>query len=207
MKRRCVIVSAADISNYDKIKSFLRDDDFFVFCDAGLKHQKNLQVVPDLIIGDFDSNEKPNTKTETIQLPCEKDDTDTFFAVKETIKRGFKNFLFIGSLGNRFDHSLCNISCLLYLKDLNIPAELLDDYSQIKIIENETIFVDNDCSYFSLMNITGDVSGVTIKNAKYLLDNADIKASYMYGISNEVLPGKKAEVTIKNGKLLLIKIW
>lgn len=207
MNKRCVIISAADITNYKKIKTFLHKDDFFIFCDAGLKHQKKLGITPNLIIGDFDSTPKPETDTETIQLPCEKDDTDTFFAVKEALRRGFNDFIFIGTIGNRLDHSLCNLSCLLYLDEHHIPATMIDDYSQMWIIGNNPVFVDGDSAYFSLMNICGDTKGVSIKNAKYPLENAEIKSSYMYGISNEVLPGMRAKVYVKEGKLLLIKVW
>ena len=86
--KRCVIDGGADINNYEYIKSCLRNDDFIVFCDSGLKHLESLQVNPGLIVGDFDSHDNPHLGVETIVLPCEKDDTDTVFAVKEAIKRG-----------------------------------------------------------------------------------------------------------------------
>ena len=84
---RCVIVSAAEIQNYEKVKSYLNDDDFYIFCDGGLNHMKGLGVKPNLIVGDFDSackNDFDIEKFETIELPCQKDDTDTFFAIKHT---------------------------------------------------------------------------------------------------------------------------
>ena len=97
--KRCVIVGGADINNYEYIKSCLRNDDFIVFCDSGLKHLESLQVNPGLIVGDFDFHDNPHLGVETIVLPCEKDDTDTVFAVKEAIKRGFDDFLLIGVVG------------------------------------------------------------------------------------------------------------
>ena len=36
-------------------------------------------------------------------------------------------------------------------------------------------------------------------------DNAEITCEYQYGVSNEVTPGKNAKITVKEGKLLLIK--
>ena len=77
----------------------MRNDDFIVFCDSGLNHLESLQVNPGLIVGDFDSHDNPHLGVETIVLPCEKDDTDTVFAVKEAIKRGFDDFLLIGVVG------------------------------------------------------------------------------------------------------------
>ena len=65
---------------------------FFIYCDCGLRHQKALGAEPDLIVGDFDSHEKPETDRETIVLPVKKDDTDTVFAAKEAMRRGLTNF-------------------------------------------------------------------------------------------------------------------
>ena len=75
--KRCVIAGGAGIKNYNKIKTVLREDDFFILCDSGLKHMEPLGIKPGLIIGDFDSHENPHLPVETIVLPCEKDDTDT----------------------------------------------------------------------------------------------------------------------------------
>lgn len=67
-----------------------------------------LGAKPDLIVGDFDSHQNPNLDVETIVLPCEKNDTDTVFAVKEAIKRGFVDFLLIGVVGARRPESVSN---------------------------------------------------------------------------------------------------
>ena len=203
--KRCVIVGGADINNYDYIRSRLCADDYIVFCDSGLRHLEPLQVKPSLIVGDFDSHDNPYLDVETIVLPCEKDDTDTVFAVKEAIKRGFDDFLLIGVVGARLDHTLGNVSILLYLDSLGKKGKIVDDYSEMEIVSNEPACVNDSFAYFSLLNISGTAKGITIENAKYLLDNAEITCEYQYGVSNEVTPGMTAKVTVKEGKLLLIK--
>lgn len=205
--KRCVIIGNANINNYEKIKKYLTSDDFYVFCDGGLKHRKYLNVEPNLIVGDFDSHDNPNLPIETIVLPREKDDTDTVYAVKEAISRGFSDFLLIGVIGERFDHSLGNISILLMLDSLGKAAKIVDDYSEIELVSKKSVFIENSFNYFSLLNITGKANGICIENAKYPLQNGTITCEYQYGISNEVLPGKTAKVTVKDGKLLLIKIF
>ena len=204
---RCVIVGGAEINNYDYINRYLKEDDFGIFCDCGLTHLDKLKIKADLIVGDFDSFKQPeDINTEIIVLPREKDDTDTVYAVKEAIKRGFDDFIIIGALGNRFDHSLGNISILEYLHNINIKAVIIDDYSEIMVVADETIKISDEYSFFSLINIFGKASGIYIKNAKYPLENAEITTEYQYGISNEVIKNKEAEVFVKNGKLLLIKV-
>lgn len=203
---RCVIVGGADINNYEYIRSRLREDDYVIFCDSGLKHLESLQVQPSLIVGDFDSHENPNMDVETVVLPCEKDDTDTVFAVKEALKRGYEEFLLIGVIGARLDHTLGNVSILLMLDKAGRKGKIIDDYSEMEIVSNEPAYVDDSFAYFSLLNISGVAKDITIENAKYPLENAEISYDYQYGISNEVLPGRIAKVSVDEGKLLLIKV-
>ena len=183
MMGRCVIVGGADINNYGFIREQLCDDDFVVFCDSGLKHLEQLQVKPSLIVGDFDSHENPNLDVETIVLPCEKDDTDTMFAVKEAIKRGFDNFLLIGVVGARLDHTLGNVSILLYLDSLGKKGYIIDDYSEMKIVSNEPISISDQYSFFSLLNITGCAKGITVTGAKYPLVNGEITCNTSMGLA------------------------
>ena len=202
---RCVIVGGADINNYAFIREKLCADDYVIFCDSGLKHLESLQVQPSLIVGDFDSHENPHLDVETIVLPCEKDDTDTVFAVKEAIKRGFDDFLLIGVVGARLDHTLGNVSILLYLNSLGKKGCIIDDYSEMEIVTDKPVPITEKYAFFSLLNVTGCARGITITGAKYLLDNAEITCEYQYGVSNEVLPGQTAYVNVREGCLLLIK--
>ena len=205
----CVIISAAEIKNYKKIKTFISGKTFIIACDGGLKHLKKLGLKADLIIGDFDSFKGSLPRgVETISLPCEKDDTDTFFAVKEGLKRGFRNFILTGVIGQRFDHSLCNLSALLFLFQKGAKAKIIDDYSSMEVAASQPVEISYDeCSYFSLMCLNGPAEDSTITNAKYSLEKGKISPDYQYGISNEVLKNKKASVTVGKGCLCLIKIW
>ena len=201
--QRCVIIGGAEIKNYNRIKSKLNENDYFIFCDSGLKHQKMLNINANLIIGDFDSISKPETNVETVVLPTVKDDTDTFYAVKEAIKKGFNKFLLIGVTGNRLDHTLGNISALLYLYKQEKTATIIDDYSVMQIVGKEPISIEK-AKYFSLLNISGTATGVNIENAKYPLNDAQINSEYSYCISNELIKNQKAKVYVKNGQMLLI---
>lgn len=215
--RRCVIVGGAEINNYEAIRADLRDDDYFVYCDCGLNHaglfdtDNKLNRKPDLIVADFDSYDGPEfTGVETIVLPQAKDDTDTVFAAKEALARGFSDFLFIGAVGGRFDHSFGNAALLLLLHEAGAKALLIDDYSEMEVIASpnrKTALISDECSYFSLLCAFGPVDGVTITGAKFPLDNASFKPDYQYGISNEVLPGETACVTVESGAMLLVKIF
>ena len=200
------MVGGADINNYGFIREKLCADGYVVFCDSGLRHLEQLQGKPNLIVGDFDSHENPQLDVETIVLPCEKDDTDTVYAVKEAIKRGYDNFLLIGVVGARLDHTLGNVSILLYLDSLGKKGCIIDDFSKMEIVSNEPAYIEDSYSFFSLLNISGTAKGITIENAKYPLENGEITCEYQYGISNEVLCGETAKVSVDKGRALLIKV-
>ncbi len=208
--RRCVIIGGAPLKDREYAKGMIRRDDFFVFCDGGLKNLEWVKEItgrdPDLIVGDFDSAKDPGLDSETITLPVEKDDTDTFFAVKECIKRGFEKFLLMGVFGGRLDHSLGNVSALLYLFLEGKYAVAIDDYIEAEIVGKETKTVEGSYPFFSLINIGGDPRGINIKNAKYPLVNARILPEFQYGISNQVLPGLTSEINVEEGYLLLVKV-
>ena len=203
---RCVIVGGADIGNYDFIRERLRNDDYVIYCDSGLKHIPGLQVQPSLIVGDFDSHENPGLDIETIVLPREKDDTDTVFAVKEALRRGFDHVLLLGVVGARLDHTLGNLSILLHLDALGKHGCIIDDYSELEIVSSQPVSVCDRYAFFSLLNITGCAKGITVTGAKYPLQDAEIPVTYQYGISNEVLPGETAVISVSDGKLLLVKV-
>ena len=212
-RNRCVIIGGADIGEYDRIRSYLREDDYVIYCDCGLRHMNGLGAEPSLIVGDFDSYSDPHMETETITLPVEKDDTDTVYAAREGIRRGFQNFLLIGVTGDRMDHTLVNLYLLSFLDNNNCHGMIIDDYSEMELItghgdsgQRGTAEVSCNYPYFSLVAIEGTAGGVTVRNAKFPLEDGQITPDYQYATSNEVLPGKTANISVSDGKLLLIKV-
>ena len=206
MANRCVIVGAAPIKRYRDVKAYFKKDDFFIYCDAGLKHESRLGRGADLIIGDFDSTDNPNRQTETIVLPHEKDDTDTFFAAKEGIKRGYTEFLLVGVIGGRLDHTLGNVAILNMLESAGCHGVMIDDYSEIEIVSNKPAYVTDKYPYFSLLNINGVCRGVSVKNALYPLDSAELTTDFPLGVSNEPLKNKTAEISVEEGRALLVRV-
>lgn len=205
---RCVIIGGADITDYNKARGYLRDGDFVIYCDSGLGHRKSLGVQPDLIVGDFDSYDDPHLDVETITLPVAKDDTDSVYAMREGMKRGFKDFLLLGAIGARLDHTLVNVYILTALENNGCHGMIIDDYSEMELItpQTGTASVADSYPFFSLVAMEGPAKGVTITGAKFGIEGAEIGPDYQYATSNEVLPGETAEISLSEGRLLLIKI-
>ena len=207
---KCVIVGGVKINNTAQIKEYIDESDFVIACDSGITSCKELGITPNLIVGDFDSHEKPDTEIETITLPTAKDDTDTMFAAKEAVNRGFGEVVLLGAVGDRIDHTLANVYILSYLQNEGVKGLIVDDFSEMLIIGKNgqnTGKISDIYGYFSLICLEGKVEGVTIKNAKFPLENGIITPNHQYATSNEVLPGEVAEVSIEKGSTLLVKVF
>ncbi|MEG2054195.1 MAG: thiamine diphosphokinase, partial [Oscillospiraceae bacterium] len=169
--KTCAIIAAMPM---EKINDFLPKDCFVIAVDAGYEVAVQNKIVPNILIGDWDSCKMPNVPVETITLPKEKDDTDTYFAAKWAIKNSFKNILIFGALGGRLDHSFANLQTLLYIKKCGINCTLYGQGAVANMIfDNEKIeLVPNKNFCFSLFAFDCDVTGVSIENAKYPLTEA-----------------------------------
>ena len=76
-------------------------------------------------------------------------DSEVVSLVKEGLKRGFDEFILVGVLGMRFDHSFGNISILLFLDQQNKTAQIIDDYSVIEIVKDTPKYIEDEFSFFS----------------------------------------------------------
>ena len=203
--RRCVIVGGAELGREEEIRGYLRGDDFFIYCDSGLRHERALGRAPDLIVGDFDSHDDPHAAIETIVLPHVKDDTDSCFAAKEGLRRGFRDFLLLGAVGARLDHTLGNLALLRMLEGAGAKALLVDGYSETEIVSEEAE-VSDAFPYFSLLPLGGAARDVCVTGAKFPLRGASLEPDSSLGVSNEPLPGKTARIRVGEGKLLLVRV-
>lgn len=201
--KKCVVVSAAPYSDISFYKDRISEDDFVICADGGYVYAQNSGIIPNLIVGDFDSSAVPNTDIETIILPREKDDTDTMYAVGQGIKRGYKDFVFLGAVGGREDHTFANYSILLYLKRHDCSGEILTPKSATFLLENEQLTIKNQCDkIFSIFPFACKSCGVSLRGFHYPLSSYTLKAEYPLGISN-VIESDKAVVSISGGAALV----
>lgn len=168
-------------------------------------------MIPDYILGDFDSIDKKvleKYKTQKIkinELKPEKDFTDTEEAINLAIKLKSSEFVIIGAIGTRIDHLLANINVLKIALDNNIKAKIINEHNEIELINNELIIEKNNLyKYISIMPLTTQVEGITITGMKYPLENYTLTIGNSLGVSNEQIE-KTAKIKVKDGILIVIK--
>lgn len=186
--------------------------DLCIAADGGLKYLIQCGIVPNLVLGDMDSLDNEEI-LDTLhagvcvkRLPVEKDDTDMLAAIKEGLAAGYRQFELYGALGGRFDHTLANVQCLLYLLNRDARGLIAGDDVTLMLIRNESITFTADSAQrgkrISVFAFGGDAYGVSEKGLKYLLDHVTVKQEFPIGVSNE-FTGEDAWIEVENGMLLI----
>ena len=173
--------------------------------DAGYLACRQAGVVPDLLLGDFDSTDQPEDFDRVRRMPVEKDDTDTMLAVKTGLEQGCGEFyLYGGTGGKRLDHTLANLQTLLYLRRRGARGYLYDNDFVWTAIENETLTVEQTVEWglLSVFSLEGRAAGIDEAGVQYPLSRASLTAEFPLGVSNHII-APKARITVRQGALLV----
>ena len=200
----CVIFAGADMDT-SFIDAHELENRYIICADRGVVYAKQLGIKPDLIVGDFDSlGYVPEEDCDVLAFKPEKDDTDLMIAVKQALSKGKKNLRIYAALGGRLDHTFASIQTLSFALDNGARAELVSQSEFVTLLDaGEYSFENKAGRSLSLFSYSETVSGLTIKGAKYTLENAQINSSFPIGISNEIT-SDKASVSFEKGRLLVI---
>ncbi len=203
--KRCVIIGAAPQQDSAYMRDCIQEGDFLICADGGHLYAKQLGLVPNICIGDFDSSPVPQGfPGELIQTSPIKDDTDLLMCIKKGLELGFQSFLLLGVLGGRLDHTLANIQLLRYLKRHGAQGRIVGAQSTLLLIENESVQLANKgYAYLSVFCMTPQAKEVNLKGLKYPLANAALTYDTPLGVSNEFL-GAFCEISVGQGALLIV---
>lgn len=178
--------------------------DYIIAADGGWQYCKQEGIVPDLLLGDFDSLAVVPDFPHIHRVPVEKDDSDMMLAIKDGLSHGQIEFHLYGGMGGvRSDHTLANIQSLLYLTCHGARGWLYGDKEQYTVIRNESImFPSKERGIMSVFCMGADAEGVSISGAQYPLDNAPLSAEFPLGVSNHFV-GNPITVSVRKGSLLI----
>ena len=196
----CYIIGAGDFHGFVQEPD---DSDYIIAADAGYNVCVENNVIPDLVLGDFDSLGEVPKHPNVMQLPVEKDDTDTLFAIKLGLERGYKNFFLYGGLGgSRADHTIANLQSLLYIANRGGRGWIYGSHHVWTLIKNSSIKLAGEGNV-AVFCPDGKAEGVCLKGLKYELQNAVVTSDYPVGVSN-CMVSHEAEISVENGALLVM---
>lgn len=196
----CVIFCAAE---FDVLARPLAEDDFVIAADGGLRHTEKLGIVPQEILGDFDS--LGYTPTGANVFPVEKDDTDAMLAVRRGLQLGYREFVLYGSVdGSRLDHTVANFQTLQFLADRGATGYLVGKDFLITVVKDGGVAFPAGCrGTVSVFCLGSDASGVTLEGLYYPLKNGTLTAGFPLGVSN-YFTGNPARISVGRGSLLVL---
>jgi thiamine pyrophosphokinase len=206
---KVVIFTNGEYKNKAFYQEYLEevDADYLICADGGANHARDLNLKPDIIIGDMDSiTAETMTFFEAIEFetyPSKKDETDTELAITHAIKMGADKVIILGGLGSRMDHSLGNIYLLKRFMDVGIEAEMVNENNHIRLIGKTTGFNFPIGTTVSILPIGGEVEGLTITGFEYPITEGQMTIDKPYGISN-VTNENTQRITFKKGMLLMV---
>ncbi len=201
MHMRCNIITGGE---HDTLSGAGKCE-LLIACDRGVLYTLWAGLTPHLIVGDFDSYTGPLPKgVSCIRLPKEKDDTDTMLAVKFALEQGCDSIALYCALGGRADHLLGNLQTLLFAARARAKAAIIGEKCKIDVLCGGKLTLPQQKGHFSVLSLS-DESTVSIHNAKYQIDSAQLTNSFPLGISNEWANGD-AEVEVFSGAVAVIRV-
>jgi thiamine pyrophosphokinase len=178
-----------------------------IAADAGMKHAATLDLVPELWVGDFDSEPDglpDRLMTVTRQgFPREKDKTDGELAADIAIAHGATSLLLVGAFGGeRSDHEFLHLTLAIRLSEAGVPVMLTSGTQEGFPLPHGELALDYpQDTLFSIIAFT-DLTGLSVQGAKWPLDRVDVTFGSSLTISNETRG--RLTVTLGGGRAMLV---
>lgn len=212
MKNRAIIVSGGTLE-LDVVKPLIEPNDFIIGVDRGIEFLDKYKIPMDYLVGDFDSVNpeviKKYKKENLIPIrefnPV-KDASDTEIAVRLAMELEYESMVILGATGSRIDHIWANIQVLMIPYEAGIDAKIIDQYNCIRLLDKETVLQKEMAygTYFSVFSLGSEVEGLTIKGAKYVLDNHKLLPYDSLSVSNQ-FEDDVIQINYDTGHLLLME--
>ncbi len=206
---RAVVFANGVIREIHLVKQLITEKDFIVSADGGLRYIRSLNLIPKMVIGDLDSVSRDdikflnNNNIEILKFPTDKDQTDLEIALRELVKRDYKDILVIGALGGRIDQTLANLGLISSISRNGIRIEFDDGREHVMLIQNRLLLSGKKGDTVSLIPLCSPAKGITTKGMQYSLTDEQLLPEQTRGVSN-VMMEKIAEIKITSGTVLCI---
>lgn len=182
--------------------------------DHGMEFFYRCGLVPDYIVGDFDSVspeilsyfQRDDFRVKVLHFQPEKDETDTELAIRTALHHKAERIYLLGAAGSRIDHMLGNIHLLGMAMEQEVECLMIDPYNCIRMLKTGLVLKKQEQygDYVSLIPFTPRVTGLTLKGFKYPLHNYGLECYHSLGVSNEILE-EEAEISFEDGILLMVE--
>jgi thiamine pyrophosphokinase len=205
-----VIFAGGTLRPGKAVSTAIASADLILAADSGAATALQYGITPAIVVGDLDSlgtlplQQLQEQGSEIIQAPTEKDETDTELAIDSAIERGATRITLLGALGGpRFDHTMANVMLLAGYE--KVPIQIVDGPTICWLLRGpgSSSIVGHPGDLLSLIPFTSEAIGIRTDGLYYALHGETLHFGKPRGVSN-VLTGEQAEVSLKQGLLLVI---
>ena len=169
------------------IKKVSKIDAYFICADGAYKYLEGI-IIPDALIGDYDSLGKlPSVEMakKIYTYPKDKDSTAGELAIDYAISLGVSEIKIYGATGGRIDHYYANISLLYKAKQANVKAQIITQDESIEIVTGKVNRKVKRGSIVSIVPFFDEVHILTTKGLKFSATSLTVKREQSIGVSNE----------------------
>ncbi|PWH20182.1 MAG: thiamine diphosphokinase [Anaerolineae bacterium] len=192
---------------------WLAGSNLYIAADGGLRLCQQFNLLPDILIGDFDSlseQEVQQMLAQGVQVrryPARKDETDLELALQAASEQAVDEIVILGGLGARWDQTLANLLLPAHRRFRHIPVVLVDGVHEIYMLNApptcKRFLQGREGDTLSLIPIGGDVRGVLLSGVEYPLNNENLVFGATRGLSNVFLE-QTVPLEIQEGSLLVV---
>jgi len=200
---RCALVGSVDFN----AQHFLAQSfDCIVAVDAGYERLREIGVVPDQVIGDFDSLGFVPDHPHVERHPVQKDESDIELALRWAADAGFDMLVVYGCLGGRLDFTYAVLQLFAQYAQAGFQVFGIGLDGVVALLDgkhhNSIAFSKKASGTVSVFSASGEARGVSEEGLFYPLTNACLSDTKPLGVSNEFV-GKPARITVGEGTLLV----
>ncbi len=128
-------------------------------------------------------------------------------AVRYALEHGYDSILLVAATGGRLDHLLGNLQILAFISEKapGTAAEILGSHERVWLLDGGSLSIQGKPeSTFSVLCHSDRAEGVTIRGARFGLENAVMTNRFPLGISNRIGEERIATISVEKGILFVI---
>ena len=213
-----IIITGGTVS--DEMTDDIKKDacgSFVIAADKGLQACHRLGIMPDKIIGDFDSVNQDilqfyKDESRFVRLNAHKDYTDTHVALEYAFDiwqdrhlGASDRIIIYGATGTRLDHTMANVGLLYQTAVRDIDAFIIDANNRIRMVSHTTEIVrDSRYPFISLIPFPYQVNDISLTGFEYSGKHIDLKQGESLGVSNNII-ADRGRIEFAEGMLLIIE--
>jgi len=190
-----------------------KENELIIGVDGGALALLDRGITFDLAVGDFDTIgdigveriREAGVRLESYS--AEKDATDTEIALDLAFSYHPEEIVIYGALGSRMDHTLANLQLLIKGHQAGIWTVIRGYHNEICLLSDRfpSCKVNRGpFAYVSLLPLSMQVTGVTLSDFLYPLDNHTLELGSTLGMSNQLCKESGA-ISIKSGFLYVLQ--